>query len=144
MNLTAVKAQVNQLPLAYQFAKTFQDKQYVKIYKLLFLISKTFIFTGKQQQLTGNDPADGVLKDIAAVGANAVHNVANYLLNGCRLAHARDNLQGFEILNDGAGPLIASNSKPVFNGGPANAGVVSKQSFRMPKENADQINKEIC
>ena len=37
LNLTAAKALVAQLPLAYQFAKTFQDNQGMKIYILFCL-----------------------------------------------------------------------------------------------------------
>ena len=40
LNLTAAKALVDQLPLAYQFTKNLQDNQCVKIYNLFCLISK--------------------------------------------------------------------------------------------------------
>ena len=41
LNLTAAKSLVDQLPLAYQFAKTLQDSQGVEIYRLFCLIFKT-------------------------------------------------------------------------------------------------------
>ena len=40
LNLTATKALVEQLPLAYQLAKKFQDNQGVKIYNIYCLTSK--------------------------------------------------------------------------------------------------------
>ena len=42
--------------------------------------------TGQQQQVTGRDSADRLLRDTAAVGANAVHHVANNLMGGCEQA----------------------------------------------------------
>ena len=38
--------------------------------------------------------------------------------------------------------MYASNSGPVSNGRPANVGVATTQSRRLPQEDADQINKE--
>ena len=92
--------------------------------------------------MTAKDSADGVLGDIAAAGANAAWNIANFMLDGCGLTHAGADLQGFGILGDGAGPLYASSSGPVTNGRPANAGIATTQSRRLPKTDADQINKE--
>ena len=40
LNVTAAKAYVDQLPLAYQLAKIFQEKQGVKIYNVFCLISE--------------------------------------------------------------------------------------------------------
>ena len=92
--------------------------------------------------MTANDSADGVLGEIAAAGANAAWNIANFVLDGCRLSHAETDLQGFGNLEDGAGPQNASSSGPVSNGRFANAGVATTQSRHLPKEDADQINKE--
>ena len=55
--------------------------------------------------MTAKDSADGVLGDIAAAGATAAWNIANFVLDGCRLSHAEADLQGFWNLGDGAGPL---------------------------------------
>ena len=41
-NLTAAKALVDQLPLAYQLTKKLQDNQGVKVYNICFLISKIY------------------------------------------------------------------------------------------------------
>ena len=63
-------------------------------------------------------------------------------MDGCRLTHAGANLLGFGNLGDGAGPLYASSSGPVSSKRPPNAGVAITQSRRLPKEHADQINKD--
>ena len=92
--------------------------------------------------MTAIDSADGVLGDIAAAGATAAWNIANVVLDGWGLTHAWADLQGCRNLGDKAGPLYASSSGPVSNGRFANAGVATSQSRRLPKEDADQINKE--
>ena len=92
--------------------------------------------------MTAKDSADGVLGDIAAAGATAAWNIANFVLDGCRLSHAGADLQGFGNLGDGAGHLYATFSGPVSNGRFTNAGVATSQSRPLPKEYADQINKK--
>ena len=92
--------------------------------------------------MTAKNSSDGVLGDIAAASATAPWNIANVVLDGCGLTHAEADLQGIENLGDRAGPLYASSSGPVSNKRFANAGVVTTQSRRLPKEDADQINKE--
>ena len=92
-----------------------------------------------QALVTAKDSADGVFGDIAKAGATAGWNIANYVMDGCRLTHAGANLQGFGNLGDGSGPLYASSSGPVSSRRPANAGVATTQSRRLPKEDADQI-----
>ena len=92
--------------------------------------------------MTANDSTDGVFGDIAATGATAAWNIANYVMDGCRLTHAGANLQGFGNLGDGAGPLYALSSGLVSSRRPPNDGVATTQSRRMPKENADKINKD--
>ena len=84
--------------------------------------------------MTGKDLTDGLFGDIAAVGANAVHNVANYLLDKCGLSYAGANLQGFGDLGDGARPDYASTSGPVSSGQTAHAGSATTQKRRRPKE----------
>ena len=91
--------------------------------------------------MTAKDSADRVLGDIAAAGATAAWNIANFVLDAYGLTHAGADLQGFGNLGDGAGPLYASNFGPVSNGRPANAGIATTQSRRMPKEDADQIKE---
>ena len=80
--------------------------------------------------------------NIAAAGATAAWNIANYVMDGCRLTHAGVNLQGFGNLGSGAGPLFVSLSGPVSSRRPPNAGVVTTQSRRLPKKDSDQINKD--
>ena len=92
--------------------------------------------------MTAKDSTDGVFGDIAATGATAAWNIANYVMDGRRLTHAGANLQGFGNLGDWAGPLYASSSGPASSRRPPNAGVATTQSRRMPKEDADQINKD--
>ena len=99
-----------------------------------------YFHTG-QAQVTAIDSTDGVFGDIAAAGATAAWIIANYVMDGCRLTHAGENLQGFGNLGDGAGSLYASSSGPVSSRRPPNAGVATTQSRRLPKEDADQINK---
>ena len=92
--------------------------------------------------MTAKDSADGVLGDLTATGATAAWKITNVVLGGCGLTHAGADLQIFGNLGDGAGQMYASNSGPVSNGLPANAGVATTQSDRLPQENADQINKK--
>ena len=91
--------------------------------------------------MTAKDSADGVLGDIAATGATAAWNIANFVVDGCGFNYAGADLQGFYNIADGAGPLYASNSGPVSNGRLAHAGVATTQSRRLPKENAEQIKE---
>ena len=91
--------------------------------------------------MTAKDSADGVLGDIAAAGASAAWNIANFVLDGCGLIHAGADQQRFGNLGNGAKPLYASNSGPDSNGRPTNAGVASTQSRRLPKDNADHVKK---
>ena len=83
-----------------------------------------------------------MLWNIGSAGATGAWNIANFVLDGCKLTHAGSDLQGFGNLGDEAGPLYASFSGPVLNERFANAGVAIMQSRRLPKENADQISKE--
>ena len=92
--------------------------------------------------MTAKDSTDGVFGDIAAVGAIAALNIANDVMDGCRLTHAEANLQGFGNLGDGAGPLYASSYGSVSSRSPPNAGIATTQSRRLPKEDADKINKD--
>ena len=94
--------------------------------------------------MTAKDSADGVLGDIAAAGVTAAHNIANFLLDGCGLTRPGADLQGIGNLGNGNGPIhvIERTSVPVSTGRPAYAGGASKQSRRLPKEDADQIKKE--
>ena len=92
--------------------------------------------------MTAKDSTDELVGDIAAASATAAWNIANYVMDGCRLTHAGANLQGFRNLGHGAGPLYASSSGPVLSRHPANSGVATTQSRRLPKEDADQINKD--
>ena len=92
--------------------------------------------------MTAKDSADGVLSDIAAAGATAAWNIANVVLDGRGLTHAGADLQGFGNLGDRAKPLYSSSSGPVSNRLFANAEVATTQSRRLPKKDADQINKE--
>ena len=50
--------------------------------------------------MTAKDSRDGVFGDIASAVATAAWNIANYVLDGCRLTHAGANLQRFGILGD--------------------------------------------
>ena len=88
--------------------------------------------------MTAKDSADKVLGGIAAAGATAAWNIANFVLDGCGLTHAGADLQEFGNFWDGAGPMYASNSGQVYNGRLTNTGVASTQCRRLPKENADQ------
>ena len=94
--------------------------------------------------MTENDSADGVFGDIAAAGGTSAWNIANFVMDGCGLTHAGANLQRSGYLGDGTGPLYASSFDPVSSRRPANAGVATTQRCRLPKKDADQINKEGC
>ena len=66
------------------------------------------------------------------------------MLDGCGLTQAGANLQGVGNVEDGAEPLYASTTGPGLSGLCANAGVATTQSRRMPNEDPDQINDEVC
>ena len=85
--------------------------------------------------------ADGVPGEIAAAAATAVHSFANFVLDQCKLTHARAYLHGFANSGNGAGLFYARISGPVSSGRHANAGVANTQSRRLFKEDADQIKK---
>ena len=67
-------------------------------------------FHSGQPQVTAKDSADWVLGDIAAAGATAAWNIANFVLNECRLTNAGAELQGDGNVGKGAGPLYASTT----------------------------------
>ena len=81
-----------------------------------------------------------MLGDIAAAGATAARNIANFVLDGCGLTHAEADLQGFGNFGNGAGPLYASISGQISTGRFANAVVATSQS-RLLNENADQVKE---
>ena len=92
--------------------------------------------------MTAINSTDGVFGDIGAAGATAAWNIANYVMEGFSLTHAGANLHGFGNLGNGAKPLYASSSGMVSTRRPLNAGVMTTQSRRLPKEDANQINKD--
>ena len=92
--------------------------------------------------MTAKDLPDRVLVDIDEAGATAAWNIANFVFDGCGLSHVGADLQTFGNLGDGAGHMDASSFCPVSSGRPSNAGIATTQSRRLPKANADQINKE--
>ena len=86
--------------------------------------------------------ADGKLGDITATGGNKALNIANFVLDGCGLTHAGADLQGLGNLGNGAGSLYASFSGLVTLEHLLNARLAITQSRRLPKIDANQINKE--
>ena len=92
--------------------------------------------------MTGKVLEDGVFGDIAAASATAAWNIANYVVDGCKLTHAGANLQRFGNLGDEARPIYASFSGPASSRRFATAEVATTQSRRMPKIDADRINKD--
>ena len=94
--------------------------------------------------MTANDSADGVFGDIAAASATSAWNIVNFVMDKCGLTHAGANLQRSGNLGGGTGPLYASSFDPVSSRRRANARVATTQRRRLPKEDADQINKEGC
>ena len=100
-----------------------------------------YIFTQvsrKKLQKTANR----VLGDIAAAGASEVWNITNFVLDKCKLIYAGANLQGVGNVGAGAGLQYALTFGSSSNGRFADAGVETTQSFRMPEEDAYQINDE--
>ena len=91
--------------------------------------------------MTGINSADGHLGNIAAVGANAVHDVAHYILDGWKFANAGANLQGFGNFENGAGPDCAFASGPVYNGRTAHPESATTQRWRRPKKRSNQKGK---
>ena len=119
------------------------DNQYAKIYNIFCLISEIWYTFSHRSALRDRDRLGRwSARDIAASGASAAWNIANFVLDGCGLSHAGANLQGFGNIGDGARPLNAFTTNSGSSGRPANGGVATKHSRRMPKETADQINDE--
>ena len=72
LNLTAAKALVDLLQLAYKLVKTLQDNQVVDIYNIFCLIFKIcYTFPHRSAARTAKDSAYGMLWDIAVAGATA-------------------------------------------------------------------------
>ena len=95
--------------------------------------------------MTAKDSADGVHGDIAAAGATAAHNIANFLLDGCGLTRAGADLQGLGNLGSGDKPthVVERTSDPVSTKPFKLSQSVFKESGRrLPKENANQLKKE--
>ena len=65
--------------------------------------------------MTAKDSADKVLGDVVAAGATAAHNIANFLLDGCKLTRAKANLQVLGNLESGDEPIhvVERTSNPV-------------------------------
>ena len=138
MGLSAFQT-ISKARLKYIYTQMRTIVQYlIKLY--VFIIH----FYKSQPQVTAKNSADEVLGDIAADGAIAALNISNFVLAGCRLTHVAADLQGFGNFEGEAGPLYASKSCPVVNGGTANAGVALKQSRRLPKNNEDQVQDSDC
>ena len=62
-----------------------------------------------QPPATAKDWANGVLGDIAAVGASAAWSIANFVLDECGLTHPEENLQDVENFGDKSEPRYVSN-----------------------------------
>ena len=96
--------------------------------------------------MTAKDSADGLLENIAAAGATTVHSFANFLLDGCGLTRAGADLQQIGNLGNGDGliHIVKRNSNPVSTKPFKLFESVFNESRRrrLPKENANQINKE--
>ena len=85
-----------------------------------------------------------VFSAIAAANATAAWNIVNYLMDECRLAHAWANLKSLENLGDRARILFILFPGPVSSLRLPNTIVANTQYRRLPKEDADQINKDSC
>ena len=110
---------------------------------IYFVYSSKYIIhshTG-QPQLTAKDSADNMLRDITENWATAAWKIANYVLDGCGLTHAKADLQRFRNLGDEAGPLYALIYGPISNGRLANYRIATTQSYRLTKENANQVKE---
>ena len=92
--------------------------------------------------MTAKNSEDKVLGESAVAGTIAAWNIANFVIDGCRLTYAKANLQGFGKYRRKSETPYASFSGPVSSRRPANAKVVSTQCRRLPKEDVDQINNE--
>ena len=92
--------------------------------------------------MTANDSADWVFGDIAAAGGTSAWNIADFVMDGCKLIYAGANLQRSGTLEDGTKPLFASSSEPASSRRFADAEVATTLRHRLPKEDADRFNKE--
>ena len=99
LNLTVAQAIVDRLPLAYQLAKNLQDNKGVKIYNIFCLIFEIcYTFQQRSAAMTAIDSVDRMLVDIAAACRTTTRNIANFVLDGCRLTNAKADLQRFRNL----------------------------------------------
>ena len=90
--------------------------------------------------MTAKISANTELEHIAAAGATAAWNIANFVLDGCGSTHARADLLRFGNIGKEAWFLYASASNPVSSGRTANAGIATRQNQHLPKVDSDQIN----
>ena len=92
--------------------------------------------------MTANDSEDKVISKIAAAGKTSAWNIANFVIDGCKLTYCKLNLQIFANCGNKTGPLYESFFDSVSSISLANPGVASSQRRRLPKEGADKINKD--
>ena len=116
LNMTAAKALVDQLPLAYQLAKNLQDNQGVEIYNIFCLISDicyTFL-----HRSTASDRERLVIWSARCRCRSRQHRSPQFckLCVGRMRTHAGADLQGFDNFENGARLLYAFSSRPVLSG----------------------------
>ena len=103
---------------------------------IYFVVSRKYVVyfhTGKPQA-TATNSENGVLEEIAATGASAAYNFANFVLDGCELTHAKAYLKKVENIGDGVGFVYAFKTKSSSRGRFANAKDATPQSCRMFKK----------
>ena len=83
-----------------------------------------------------------MLKNIAAAGASAAWNIANFVLDGCKLTYVKANLEKVGNVGDGVGPMYASTTGPCSSGRLSSGGVATTQSRCLFNKDADQINDD--
>ena len=107
LNLTATKALIEQLPLAYQLAKNLQDTQNVKIYYLFCLISEIcYTFPDRSGASDRKRLGRWSVRWHCRIRGPAAWNIANFVMDGCVLTHAGANLQRFGNVGDRANPCM--------------------------------------
>ena len=90
--------------------------------------------------MTATDLDDGVLGDIAAAFVTEAHNIAIFLMNGCKLTRAGADLQGFANLESREEPFhVVQPTFPISIGRRAHAKSASKQCRRLSLEEANKI-----
>ena len=116
----------------------------MEIYNIFYLIYKTcYTFPHKSAASDREGLGRWRYRGYLRRRVTAAWKIANVVLDGCKLTHAGVDLQVFENLGNGAGPLYALNSGPVSNGRLRTQKSRPRQVLACPKNTRIKSKNEI-